>query len=101
MKRWSIILLLIFIIVFSLLSRGPCTPTAYSMREGNESREIPLKIYQTWNTKELPEKMRENIERLQRQNPDFEYNLFDENDRGEFIKANFDLVNRILHKICL
>jgi len=90
MKRWSIILLLIFIIVFSLLSRGPCTPTSYSTREGNESREIPLKIYQTWNTKELPEKMRENIERLQRQNPDFEYNLFDDNDRIEFIKTHFE-----------
>jgi mannosyltransferase OCH1-like enzyme len=49
-----------------------------------------LKIYQTWETKDLPEKMRECVERLKSKNPDFEHHLFDANDRIEFIKTHFD-----------
>lgn len=56
----------------------------------NETREIPLKIYQTWKTKNLPEKMHESVNRLKEKNPEFEYNLFDDNECYEFIKANFN-----------
>jgi len=51
---------------------------------------IPLKIYQTWYTKDLPIKMKERVEILKRQNPRFEHFLFDDNDCREFIKNNFD-----------
>jgi len=51
---------------------------------------IPLKIFQTWHTKDLPPKMRENVESLKQQNPKFEHYLFDDNDCREFIKNNFD-----------
>lgn len=51
---------------------------------------IPLKIYQTWKTKELPEKMRENVERLKSKNPDFEYHLFDDEDCRKFINEYFE-----------
>jgi mannosyltransferase OCH1-like enzyme len=51
---------------------------------------IPLKIYQTWYTKELPLKMKENVESLKQNNPRFEHYLFDDNDCREFIKDNFD-----------
>jgi len=51
---------------------------------------IPLKIFQTWHTKDLPSKMRENVESLKQQNPRFEHFLFDDNDCREFIKNNFD-----------
>jgi mannosyltransferase OCH1-like enzyme len=51
---------------------------------------IPLKIYQTWYTKNLPIKMKENIEKLKRANPEFEHYLFDDNDCREFIKDKFD-----------
>ena len=37
---------------------------------------IPLKIYQTWVTKDLPPKMRERVELLKKQNPKFEHFLF-------------------------
>jgi len=56
---------------------------------------IPLKIYQTWSTKELPEKMRERVEFLKKQNPKFEHFLFDDNDCRNFIKSNFD--SSVLH----
>lgn len=50
---------------------------------------IPLKIFQHWHTKELPPKMNETIIRLKNQNPEFEYNLYDDNDCRLFIQANF------------
>ena len=52
---------------------------------------IPLKIYQTWYTKDLPPKMKERVELLKSQNPKFEHYLFDDNDCREFIKNNFDI----------
>lgn len=56
---------------------------------------IPLKIYQTWITKELPTKMKERVELLKSQNPRFEHFLFDDNDCREFIKQHFrpDVLN--------
>jgi mannosyltransferase OCH1-like enzyme len=56
---------------------------------------VPLKIYQTWTTKDLPPKMRERVELLKSQNPKFEHHLFDDNDCREFIKLHFrpDVLN--------
>jgi mannosyltransferase OCH1-like enzyme len=51
---------------------------------------IPLKIFQTWYTKDLPPKMKERVEELKATNPRFEHYLFDDNDCREFIKNNFD-----------
>jgi len=50
---------------------------------------IPLDIYQTWYTKELPPKMRERVEILKSQNPRFTHHLYDDNDCREFIKTHF------------
>ena len=50
---------------------------------------IPLKIFQTWNTKNLPEKMQKVVDDLKSKNSEFEYFLFDDNDCEEFIKNNF------------
>ena len=50
---------------------------------------VPLKIYQTWSTKELPFKMNKVVETLKKQNPRFEHYLFDDNDCRNFIKDNF------------
>ena len=85
--RFNIILWLIFIIVASLAMNY----LLVTKKEGySKERVIPLKIYQTWKTKDLPEKMRENMERLKSMNPDFEYHLFDDSDSREFIKQHFD-----------
>lgn len=51
---------------------------------------IPLNIFQTWGTKDLPPKMKENVEELKRQNPEFTYYLYDDNDCREFIKTHFE-----------
>ena len=50
---------------------------------------IPMDIYQTWHTKDLPPKMRERVELLKAQNPRFNHHLFDDNDCREFIKTHF------------
>ena len=62
----------------------------YKFFKQNYNSIIPLKIYQTWHTKELPDKMKERVESLKQNNPKFEHHLFDDNDCREFIKNNFD-----------
>jgi len=51
---------------------------------------IPLKIYQTWHSKDLPLRMKQSVERLKLKHPRFEHILFDDNDCREFIAKNFD-----------
>jgi len=52
---------------------------------------IPKKIFQTISNKEnLDKRILENIEFLKRINPDFEYQLYDDNDCYNFIKNNYD-----------
>jgi mannosyltransferase OCH1-like enzyme len=63
---------------------------AFDDATNNPTPVIPLKIYQTWKTKELPEKMRENVERLKSKNPDFEYHLFSDEDCRKFINEHFE-----------
>jgi len=50
---------------------------------------IPLKIFQTWHTKQLPPNMQSAVEMIKRTNPRFSHQLFDDNDCREFIKAHF------------
>jgi hypothetical protein len=50
---------------------------------------IPLNIFQNWSTINLPIKMKENVELLKKQNPEFNHYLYDENACREFIKYNF------------
>ena len=50
---------------------------------------IPLNIYLTWGTKKLPIKMQENVDRMKKNNPEFNIQLFDDNDCRKFIQNNF------------
>ena len=56
---------------------------------------MPLKIYQTWYTKNLPNRMKERVNLLKKQNPAFEHFLFDDNECREFIQNHFstDVLN--------
>lgn len=51
---------------------------------------IPLNIYQTWNTKQLPPRMQQRVDLLKLQNPRFNHYLYDDTDCYEFIKNNFE-----------
>lgn len=56
---------------------------------------VPLTIYQTWKTKDLPPKMKECVDKLKRDNPEFDHHLYDDADCRAFIKNNYnsDVVN--------
>jgi hypothetical protein len=51
---------------------------------------IPLNIFQTWHTLDLPPKMKEKVNLLKDNNPEFIHHLYDENMCREFISSNFD-----------
>jgi mannosyltransferase OCH1-like enzyme len=51
---------------------------------------IPLNIFQTWHTKQLPPMMLKTTEFIKQSNQEFNYMLFDDNDCREFIKTNFN-----------
>jgi len=50
---------------------------------------IPLNIWQTWETEDLPPKMKETVETLKKENPEFKYNFHDSKGRRNFIENNF------------
>lgn len=56
---------------------------------------IPLNIFQTWYTLDLPDHMRNAVNKLKMQNPEFTHYLYDDNMCREFIKNNF--ANDILY----
>ena len=51
---------------------------------------IPLNIFQTWYTLDLPAKMKENVDRLKQENPEFTFYLYDDRMCRDFIQTHFD-----------
>jgi hypothetical protein len=62
----------------------------YDIQEKMKSAVIPFNIFQTWHDKKLPPKMRECVDRLKSQNPEFTHYLYDDNECRHFIKTNFE-----------
>ena len=52
-------------------------------------RVIPLHIYQVWHNKEIPSSVKESIQLLKEQNPEFEHHLYDETMCRAYIQKNF------------
>ncbi len=50
---------------------------------------IPLHLFQTWNTKDLPPHMKACTERLIQQNPEFKYTLYDDDECIQLIRSHF------------
>jgi mannosyltransferase OCH1-like enzyme len=55
----------------------------------NKKNQIPLNIFQTWKTLELPSNMKKNVELLKKNNPEFKHYLFDDSMCREFIVEHF------------
>lgn len=53
--------------------------------------QIPLNIFQTWQTKSLPKRMFHAINLIKQTNPRFNHFLYDDNDCRTFIQNNFDV----------
>lgn len=58
--------------------------------DGNIKPIIPLNLFQTWYTKNLPKNMRDCVNSLILDNPEFTHYLYDDNECKNFIKDNFD-----------
>lgn len=52
--------------------------------------EIPLICYTVWHTHHIPPRMRSNYDRLCKNNPEIQFELFDEIQCREFISQNFE-----------
>jgi hypothetical protein len=50
---------------------------------------IPKKIYQSWKTKKLPPKMQEAVGNVRTLNPDYDYELYDDDDCRNFLLVHF------------
>lgn len=93
--------LLIFVIIYILYRRNsmhydsfinyPFYTPRTNTSLGDTVNNVPLKIFLTWETKNLPVNMANNIMLLQKMNPEFDIYLYDDQDRINFIKDNFDL----------
>jgi GR25 family glycosyltransferase involved in LPS biosynthesis len=56
----------------------------------NKNNTVPKNIFQSWHTKNLPLNMKKTVDELKKNNPDFEYYLYDENECRNLIKNNFN-----------
>lgn len=78
---------LILIVLVILLI---CIPLLNNKKEGFEERQIPLNLFQTWETMDLPPKMKELVETIKKDNPAFYYELFDDSKCAKFIQTYFE-----------
>jgi len=62
----------------------------FIFKHNYQSSIIPLKTFTCWHTKDLPQVMKLNYERMIKMHPRFEHYLFDEKECHEFIKVNFE-----------
>jgi len=51
---------------------------------------VPLMIYQSWHTNSVPAKMKENIDKLIKMNPEFDYYLYSDEESAKYIQENFE-----------
>jgi len=52
---------------------------------------IPLHVYMTWKNKQLPPLMLNNITKLSKQNPEFTFHIYDDEECRQFIQRHFNL----------
>ena len=86
---YTLIIVLLIISIFFLFY------THKSRETFKEPDKIPLHIYQTWYTKSLPPKMKQCVDKLKVDNPEFTHHLYDDTLCKEFIENNFS--NEVLN----
>lgn len=64
-------------------------PRNTSSQNKKDYKYIPKKIFQTWETNQVPSGMYDAAHTWIEKNPDWEYYFFDKDDRRNFIKENF------------
>jgi mannosyltransferase OCH1-like enzyme len=94
------IYLLIFVIIYIIYRKNimhydsyidfPFYTPRIDTSKGEIVNNVPLKIFLTWETKNLPINLYNNIKLLQKMNPEFDIYLYDDQDRINFIRDNFN-----------
>jgi len=62
----------------------------FAMHRDLSGTDIPLHVYQTWHSKDLPPKMAECVRLMKKTNPEFQFHLYDDTDCRNFIADNFE-----------
>jgi mannosyltransferase OCH1-like enzyme len=57
----------------------------------NEGELISYNVFLTWHTKDIPYHMKKNIEQIKNDNPEFNVQLYDDNDNIKFLEENFEI----------
>jgi len=87
--------IIIFIIVFLLLIFIPYSNSldqyTYTVKEklGPYKQTIPKKIHQIWTGEKIPKKFKKIQKHLQKQNPEYTYHLYNEEQMDNFVKTHF------------
>ena len=83
---------LVFVVFYYKLSHDSVSSVLVKPRTKfpKDTGVVPLILYQTWVSKKLPPKMAKCVEKLTRDNPEFEHHLFDDADCRAFIRDNYD-----------
>ena len=66
-----------------------------SLKHSPSEKKIPLNLFQTYHTLDVPVHMKKNIDELKKKNPEFTYKLFDDAMCRDFIQNHFD--EHVLH----
>ena len=94
-----IIILILAIIYTSQKAKIDCvvnshTVPFYTKRKINYNNGnlygVPLNIYQSWYSNQVPPKMKETIDELIEMNPEFDHYLYSDDSSAKFIEENFD-----------
>lgn len=89
MKLKSIIIGICFILVIIVSIAFDAMFKMEGMVTNTNVPEIPLHIYQTWHSNDLPQGMRTCVDKLKAANPEFEHHLYSDEECRQFINDNF------------
>jgi mannosyltransferase OCH1-like enzyme len=85
---FTTIVILLILLVFFYEMNVINMNKPYTLKKSYNSV-IPLNLFTTWHTKDLPPKMKASVRRLKLTNPEFNFQIYDEQDCIDFIKKNF------------
>lgn len=95
-----VIIFLIIIIIFILLNFvNDSMKNKVVVYERFENNEIPKIIIQTWKTKAIPDKYKEDYDSLRKYNPKYQFLFFNDPDIKYFLQSNYPEYYKIYNKL--
>lgn len=90
-----------FLVNLALKARGSLNkPNDYGFIDQiSMGEKIPKIVHQTYSSKNLPELIKKNIEKLKANNPDWQFRFYDDDDRKKYIAENYPQLLSLYQKI--